>query len=298
MKKIRTFFKSGSKNTNQISNFAMSLGLVCTMMGGAICHAATSSDSDPESSSLGTTTLAATTSTSSLTELLKVIQIDKLGHSQFYSESSYYNDYAFVTDSRLRYLHPIAENNIFKTEAYFGVSLQLQTLGANEKYYDNNTNPAVGFKTIFYKKIGLILQAGYKNYIGENYQGTRSVWDPKVVLAGEDFWAWDNPLLFSEGSFEFAYVPRLDSTPVTTLSIKQGLRFQPTGNINVDALGEINRLEARNPNAGLSNTEVRLGVRSAWESKTWNVAAVLFHAYNRIDPHGDVDGTLTIEGQF
>jgi hypothetical protein len=298
MKTMGQLFKSSNKNKNQIYSFAVSLGVVCAMMGGANCHAATSSDSDPESSSLGTTTLAVTTSTSSLNELLKVIRIDKLGHSQFYSESAYYSDYAFVTDSRLRYLRPIAENDFFKTEAYFGVSLQLQTLGANEKYYDNNTNPAVGLRTILYKKIGLILQAGYKNYIGEKYQGTRSVWDPKVVLAGEDFWAWDNPLLFSEGSFEFAYLPRLDSTPVTTLSVKQGLRFKPTSNINLDALGEINRLEARNPKAGLSNTEVRLGVRSAWESKTWNVAAVLFHAYNRIDPHGDVDGTLTVEGQF
>lgn len=250
-------------------------------------------------SSLSETTVAANTSATSLTEILNTFKTDKKGHSQFYSESFYSYDFGFVTDSRLRYLQPVIDKADVMTEAYVAASVQYQSAGAREQMLENNINPAIGLKTIFFKKLGFVVQTGYKTYTDENHEGTRSVWDPKAVLATEIIHQWDNPRYFSEGSFEIDYAPRLDSSSVASiLSLKQGLRFKPVSSVNFDTLGEVYRLDCRNTNYGVADSEYRLGVRSTWESKSWNVAATLFHAYDRADARGDVDGLLTVEGQF
>lgn len=257
-------------------------------------------DRDPQSlgSSKISDLVSAEASNFSLSQLSKLLHTEQTGRSELYSESGYYSDFDFVTDTRVRYYHPLAKSDNWGVESYIGASFQYQSSGAKEKLCDNSFTPSIGIKANLYKKLGLLLQAGVRNMTAEDYQGNRSQWDPKAVVAAEEFFQWDNPLLFNEAGFEVDYLPRLDSTPAMTVAAKQGLRFKPHSLVNLDTYAEVNHLESHSLNIGPTATEYRMGLRSQLEAKNWNIAANIYHPLNRKDSHGDLDGILAIEGQF
>lgn len=219
-------------------------------------------------------------------------------YEELYSENSYYTEYNLVTDTRLRYYQPLSQVGIVGLDAYVGANLQYQSPGAQQKYFDNAITPYVGVQANLFRRIFLQAQAGVRTVIDENQQSNNAQWDPRVILSAGDFWQWANPQVFTEAYGEVAYVPRLDSTPVSTGWIKQGYRFKPAVSVNLDPYAEFYSRESRDPDLGPSMTEGRLGLRTQWLKGSWNVAALVYHPVNRKEAHGDVEGLLVVGGVF
>ncbi len=231
-------------------------------------------------------------------------------YEELYSESSYYEEYNLVTDTRLRYYQPLYEGQSlhewqpskewgrFGLDAYAGASLQYQSPGAKQKYFDNAITPYVGLQGNLFKRIFLQVQAGVRTVIDKDQQSNSTQWDPRVILSASDLWQWPVPQVFTEAYGEVAYVPRLDATPVSTGWIKQGYRFKPAVNVNLDPYAEFYSRESRDPDLGPTMTEGRLGLRTQWLKGSWNVAALIYHPVNRKEAHGDIEGLLVVGGVF
>ncbi|HWU42977.1 MAG TPA: hypothetical protein VN132_06045, partial [Bdellovibrio sp.] len=181
---------------------------------------------------------------------------------------------------------------------YIGANLQYQSAGAPQKYFDDSINPYVGLQGSLWRKIFLQLQAGARSVLNQESQGNSTQWDPRVILSAGDFWTWTRPQIFTEAYGEVAYVPRLDATPVSTGWIKQGYRFKPLTNLNIDPYAELYARESRSADLGPTMNDFRLGFRTQWLSSGWNVAALLYHPFNRHEARGDVEGLLVIGGVF
>lgn len=220
------------------------------------------------------------------------------GFEELYSENSYYTEYNLVTDTRIRYYQPLLESLYTGIDAFVGANLQYQSPGAKEKYFDDSITPYVGVRGSLFKRIYLQFQAGLRSIINEDYSGERSQWDPRVILSAGDFWQWSPPQVFTEAYGESTFVPRLDSTPVSTLWVKQGYRFQPLLHLNLDPYAEFYTRDSRSADLGPSMTEVRLGLRTQWVQGGWNVAALMYHPFDRHDTHGDIEGLLVVGGIF
>lgn len=223
-------------------------------------------------------------------------------YEELYSENSYYEQYNLVTDTRLRYYQPLYIENILSVDAFAGAGIQYQSPNAPQKYFDNSITPYVGVRTGAFRKIFLQVQAGVRAVLNDENSGqtNRSAeWDPRVILSAGDFWQWPvDSHLFTEAYGESAYVPRIDSTPVSTGWLKQGYRFKPMASVNVDPYAEFYLRESRSADLGPSMKEGRAGVRAQWLPGGWNLAALIYHPINRAEAHGDVEGLLVIGGQF
>ncbi|MDG0817372.1 hypothetical protein [Bdellovibrio svalbardensis] len=222
----------------------------------------------------------------------------KKSYEELYSESSYYEQYNLVTDTRVRYYQPLHLSETLGLDAYAGANLQYQSSGAKQKYFDNAVTPYVGIQGNLFKRIFLQLQAGVRTVINDKRESNTTQWDPRVILSAGDFWHWPTQQVFTEAYGEVAYVPRLDATPVSTGWIKQGYRFKPTASVNLDPYAEFYSRESRSPDLGPSMTEARFGLRSQWLRGSWNVAALVYHPVNRKVTQGDVEGLLVVGGVF
>lgn len=219
-------------------------------------------------------------------------------YEELYSENSYYEQYNLVTDTRLRHYQPLRDGGQWGLDAYIGANLQYQSPGAKQKYFDDALMPYVGLQANLMRKIFLQMQAGARSILNDNYEGNRTQWDPRIILSAGDFWQWKMPQVFTEGYGESAFVPRLDSTPVSTVWLKQGYRFKPVTSVNLDPYAEFYLRESRSADLGPSMTEFRLGLRTQWLAGGWNVAALIYHPFDRKDAHGDVEGLMVIGGVF
>lgn len=216
----------------------------------------------------------------------------------FYSESSYYEAYDLVTDSRLRYYQPLRALDDFKTSLYLGVGLQYQSPGSREKYFDNTANPNVGLQLDFGNLLKLQAQAGYRTVLGTNNQHTSTEWDPRIILSGGHLWQWPVPENFTEGYAESVYVPRLSSTPVSVAWAKQGYRWKPQAQLSIDAYGEFYLRESRSEDLGPSVVEWRVGGRAQYRVQSWSLAALLYHPLQKHASSGEVEGLFVVGGYF
>ncbi|WP_413587426.1 hypothetical protein [Bdellovibrio sp. HCB274] len=222
----------------------------------------------------------------------------KKGFFDFYSESSYYYDYDFVTDSRLRYYQPITDIGSLGLSAYMGANVQYQSPGAISKYYDNTVNPNVGLQLQFYPGVKLQGQVGYRTLMSIDGQEPSSTWDPRMIASAGHLQMWGMTQNFSEGYFESAYVPRLDPTPVTLVWLKQGYRWFTQAKLTLDAYGEIYQRVSNSNDLGPTMTEWRAGGRATWSEKSWNVSALVFHPFQKHTSEGELEGLLALGGQF
>ncbi|MFS4461187.1 hypothetical protein [Bdellovibrio sp. HCB2-146] len=221
-------------------------------------------------------------------------------HNSLYSESTYYESYDVVTESRLKSLFIWEEGENMSAGAYVGASIQYQTPNAPQKYYDNALTPQAGLQFGFLKKITLQLQAGYRNVIEEKSQATsESEWDPRAILSAGDFLYWSpSSPLFTEYYGEASYVPRLSSTPVSSAWLKAGMRYSPLKNIYADPYAEGFIRESRSPDLGPSMTQWRVGGRLLWTTTEWNVAALLYHNINSNETSSPIEGLFVVGGNF
>lgn len=220
--------------------------------------------------------------------------------NSLYSESTYYENYDVVTESRLKSLFNWQEGESFTAGAYLGASLQYQTPNAPEKYYDNTLTPQAGLQFGFLQKITLQLQAGYRNVMEEKSKAqTESEWDPRVILSAGDFiyFSPSSPL-FTEYYGEASYVPRLSSTPVSSAWLKAGARYSPYKNIYTDPYAEGFIRESRNDDLGPSITQWRVGGRLLWATNDWSVAALLYHNINSNEASSPIEGLFVVGGNF
>ena len=215
-----------------------------------------------------------------------------------YSESSYYEAYDLVTDSRLRYYVPLSEFNGIKTSIYLGVGLQNQSPGSREKYFDNTANSNLGWQFDFSQWAKLQMQAGYRTVLNDDEQGNSISWDPRIILSTGRYWQWPLPENFTEVYGEAAYVPRLSSTPVSAVWAKQGYRWKPQNQISLDAYGELYVRESRRDDLGPSMTEWRLGGRAQYAFQSWSVSALLYHPIEKHQSSAELEGLFVVGGIF
>lgn len=217
-----------------------------------------------------------------------------------YSESTYFEKYDVVTESRLRALYNWQENDIMTSGVYVGASLQYQSPDAAEKYFDSSMTPQVGLQFGFFKKAFLQLQAGYRTLVqNENSSEQKSEWDPRVIVSlGDMIFASPSSRYFSEYYAESAYVPRIDPTPVSTAWLKLGARFSPWKNIYVDPYAEAYAKESRNADLGPTLTLIRAGSRFLWATSNWSVAALLYNNINQNPESAAIEGLFVVGGSF
>lgn len=220
--------------------------------------------------------------------------------NSFYSESTYYEKYDLVTESRLRTLYNWQESENLESGAYLGASLQYQSPAAAEKYYDSTMTPQVGLQFRFIKKLYLQLQAGMRTVIDPNSQAeNKTEWDPRTILsAGDMLYASPSSKAFAEYYGEISYVPRIDSTPVSTGWLKLGYRFSPWKNIYADPYAEAFARESRNNDLGPTLTQWRTGARLLWWTPSWNVATLLYHSFNNDSDNAAIEGLFVVGGNF
>ena len=220
--------------------------------------------------------------------------------TSFYSESTYFEKYDLVTESRLRALYNWHENDVFQSGVYVGASLQYQSADAAEKYYDNAMTPQLGLQMSFFKKAFLQLQAGVRTVIdSESNAERKSEWDPRAILSlGDLIYASPASKVFTEYYAEAAYVPRIDPTPVSTAWLKFGYRFTPWKNIYIDPYAEGYAKESRNADLGPTLSQIRAGSRLLWSTPSWTVAALAYHSLNQDSDTAAIEGLFVVGGNF
>lgn len=220
------------------------------------------------------------------------------GLIDLYSESSYFYEYDFVTDTRLRYYHPLMDLLSMKLLYYVGSNVQYQSSGARAKYYDNTVNPHVGLQLKPVHWLSLQTQVGYRTTVGTDDQPTTTTWDPRMILAAGNFITWPSSQVFTDLYGEASFVPRLSSTPVSIVWGKQGYRWSPQEKMKLDAYAEIYARESRSADLGPTMTEWRLGTRGIWLEPNWSVSVLLFHPVEKETGSGDLEGLLVVGGVF
>ena len=220
--------------------------------------------------------------------------------NSFYSESTYYEKYDLVTESRLRSLLNWQESEFLESGVYLGASIQYQSPDAAQKYYDSAMTPQLGLQFRFIKKIYLQLQAGVRTVIDADSQAEKKTeWDPRVILStGDILYASPSSKYFAEYYGEVSAVPRIDATPVSTAWLKLGARFSPWKNIYTDPYVEAFTRESRNDDLGPTLTQYRAGARFLWWMPAWNVAALIYHGFDNDDETAAIEGLFVVGGNF
>ncbi|WP_374079854.1 hypothetical protein [Bdellovibrio bacteriovorus] len=224
---------------------------------------------------------------------------EKKFYQELYSESTFYQKYDLVTESRVRSYLPLWSGNNWRIEPYLGVSLQYQSSGAEAKYFDNTATPALGILVRFFEKVTLQAQGGVRTVVGE--KENKSEWDPKTVFSAGDFWTWQSlgfSSVFTEAYSESAYLPRVSETPVSILWIKQGYRFKAASHLYIDPYAEFFARESRSPDLGPSTTQGRAGVRTMWQNNSWTVAALVYRNFKQHESSSSVEGLFVVGGNF
>lgn len=217
-----------------------------------------------------------------------------------YSESTYFEKYDLVTESRLRALYNWQENDYVTSGVYVGASVQYQSPDASQKYFDSSMTPQVGVQFGLVKKAFLQLQAGYRTIIEKEISNEqKSEWDPRAILSvGDMMYASPISRYFSEYYAEAAYVPRIDPTPVSTAWVKLGARFSPWKYIYIDPYAEAYAKESRNADLGPTLTLVRAGSRFLWATSKWSVAALVYNNLNQNSESTAIEGLFVVGGTF
>jgi hypothetical protein len=215
--------------------------------------------------------------------------------TELYSESTYYQNYDLVTESRLRSYYSTFQTSDWQGRLYLGISTQLQSPNPELKYFDDSVTPQMGYQFKAYRIFALDFQAGQREVLGDN---ASSQWDPRVTFSLGDYVDWAVSSVFTEYYGEASYVSRISSTPVSAFWVKQGYRYTPAQHVYIDPYGEFYIRESRSDDLGPSMTQWRLGVRSQWATQSWTVAALVYHNFNKSINSAPVEGMLVIGGGF
>ncbi|MNK22759.1 hypothetical protein D3C87_410400 [compost metagenome] len=216
---------------------------------------------------------------------------------ELYSESTYYEKYNWVSESRLRYYLPFYKNDWFKAEAFFGAAWQWQAV-SDSTFYSDAISPGLGVRLGVFGKVFLTLEERYRMQYSEPRE---QMSDPRATLSAGDLYYWNGGVkaegLLTEGYGESSFVPRLSTAPVSVLWIKQAYRF-PLGNgIYLDPYGEYFNRQSQTADLGPTITEIRGGLRALWQSSAWTVSGMVYRNFSSQE-RGSFEGLFVVGGVF
>lgn len=204
---------------------------------------------------------------------------------EVYSETNYIPQYGFISETKINLFLAKSETSVL----YTGGALQAQgkTNASQDQLFEKNRIMAVfGLRHSIWKNLMALLEFRTED---------RS----RGGLFVGDFWQYQvNDLnLFSEIYAESLILPNFDSSPISTVWYKQGVRYSLSKNLLFDPFVELYLRHSPNPDLGRTTEQARIGLRTTYLKNKWTVSALIYQSYGRNEV-GHVEGLLVIGGTF
>lgn len=189
-------------------------------------------------------------------------------YGEIYSASSYVPKYGVLTDTQLRFV--LTSNEHFNL--YFGAALQRQdkTEEAQSPLYEKNLYMlTTGLRVPLWKSI---------TFLGELRTENRSHYG----ITGGDLWSYQvaEQEVFTEAYGESLAYPYFHASPVTTVWIKEGLRYH-VGPFLMDPYAELFATRSPDPNLGRDTEQIRLGLRTIKLLESTSLSLLIYQSFDR-----------------
>ena len=186
---------------------------------------------------------------------------------EIYSESTYVPQYGILTESQLR-LIPFKKESL---TTFVGVATQIQnkTKSSQDDLYEKNLVMATaGVRYSLHPMISLL--AEYRTEDRSRFG----------ILAG-NIWQYDvlTRRVFTEFYGESLIFPSFHNDPVSTLWVKQGLRYEPSQQFYLDPFIEGYVRNSPTPDLGRDTNQLRVGLRALKVIDTWMVSLLVYQSF-------------------
>lgn len=198
-------------------------------------------------------------------------------NGEVYSESTYVPEYGVLTESQLR-LIPYKNDRL---TTYVGAAGQLQTKtqDSQSKLYDKSLVMAiVGGR---YRITDML------SVLAEYRSEERSRFG---IFAGH-MWQYNvfQQPVFTEFYGESMILPSFHNDPISTLWVKQGVRYSLAENVLLDPFIEAYLRRSPTPDLGRDTEQLRAGVRAIYLVKTWSFSLLAYQSFPKDEkPHEEV----------
>ncbi len=205
--------------------------------------------------------------------------------TEVYSESTYVPQYGILSDTQVR-LAPLKTQKI---TGYIGFALQRQdkTTSSQTKLYSEDLVMA---------SAGLRLSLNsYFSALAEFRTKERS----RLGLIAGKIWEYSvrETLLFTEFYGESLILPSFHKNPISTLWLKQGLRYRLGNSLVLDPFVEIYFRQSPSRELGRDTEQARAGLRSLYVQNNWSASLLLYQSFPKNErPHEEA--LLTFGGTF
>lgn len=205
--------------------------------------------------------------------------------TEVYSESTYVPEYGILSDSQVR-LVPL---KIESLTGYVGFALQRQdkTRSSQTKLYSEDIVMASAGLRVSLNK--------YISALAEFRTEDRS----RLGLIAGQIWEYSfgKNLVFTEFYGESLILPSFHKDPISTLWIKQGLRYRLTASFILDPFFEIYLRQSPSPELGRDTEQLRAGLRSLYVQNNWSAALLIYQSFPK-DERPHEEALLTFGGSF
>lgn len=205
--------------------------------------------------------------------------------TEVYSESTYVPEYGVLSDTQVR----IAPFHTESVTGYVGFALQRQdkTRSSQTQLYSED---------IIMASAGLrIALTPYLSALAEFRTEDRS----RLGLIAGNIWEYEisKTLLFSEFYGESLVLPSFHKDPISTLWMKQGLRYRLNKKFILDPFVEVYLRQSPSPELGRDTEQVRGGLRSLYLQDAWSAALLIYQSFPKNErPHEEA--LLVFGGRF
>lgn len=205
--------------------------------------------------------------------------------TEFYSESTYVPQYGILSDTQVR-LAPYKSESLI---SYVGFALQRQ----------DKTRPS---QTQLYSEDILMASAGLRVSLNKYFSALaefRTEDRSRLGLLAGQIWEYffHDRTFFTDFYGESLVLPSFHNDPVTTLWIKQGLRFRISSLWILDPFVEVYFRQSPDPELGRDTEQLRAGLRGFYIQDKWNASLLIYQSFPKDErPHEEV--LLTLGGAF
>lgn len=188
-------------------------------------------------------------------------------NGEVYSESTYVPQYGILTESQIR-LIPFKTQNL---TTFVGVASQIQNktkTSQDDLYEENLIMATVGVRYSLHPMISLLAEFRTEDR-------TRF-----GILAG-NIWLYDvaTQRVFTEFYGESLILPSYHNDPVSTLWVKQGLRYEPSEKLYLDPFVEGYTRNSPTPDLGRDTNQLRVGLRTLKVIDSWMVSLLVYQSF-------------------
>lgn len=204
---------------------------------------------------------------------------------ELYSESTYVPQYGALTESHLRIIPKFFDS----FTPYLGAATQIQskTQDTQSKLYDKDYVMAVaGFRYHLNSHIAFLAEV-------------RSEERSRYGLYAGNLWEYKfrSQSMITDIYSESIVFPAFHTDPVSTLWIKQGLRFRPAARWILDPFIEAYLRKSPTPDLGRDTEQLRIGLRTFYLIDTWTFGILLYQSFPRDEVFHE-EALLIIGGRF